>query len=88
METRMSAVVAAPILGVVPFSSAIALGPEFPFGSAEPRDVETTGSISGRAITSVPFDGAGPIRSAAEGHANPQNCPVNQDGQASGGYRC
>ncbi len=49
--------------------------PEFPFASSPPRDVETTGSIGGRANTQVPFYGACPMSSASEGNANQQKLP-------------
>ncbi len=88
MKTRIAAVVTALVLGVAPISSAMAFGPEFPFASSSPRDVETTGSIGGRANTSVPFYGACPMSSASEGNANQQNFPVKQYGQTAGGYRC
>ncbi len=66
MKTRIAAAVTALVLGVAPISSAMAFGPEFPFASSSPRDVETTGSIGGRANTSVPFYGACPMSSASE----------------------
>jgi len=88
MKTRIAAVVTALVLGVAPISSAMAFGPEFPFASSSPRDAETTGSIGGRANTSVPFYGACPMSSASEGNANQQNFPVKQYGQTSGGHRC
>ena len=88
MKTRIAAAVTALVLGVAPISSAMAFGPDFPFVSSAPRDVETTGSIGGRANNSVPFYGACPMSSASEGNANQQNFPVKQYGQTAGGYRC
>ena len=88
MKTRIAAVVTALVLGAAPISSAMAFGPEFPFATFSPRDVETTGSIDVRANTSVPFYGACPMSSAAEGNANQQNFPVKQYGQTVGGHRC
>ncbi|TGD96999.1 hypothetical protein [Methylobacterium nonmethylotrophicum] len=92
MKTRIAAVATALVLGVAPISSAMAFSansPARPFWSqtVEGRDVETTGSL-GSANTSVPFYGACPMSSAAEGNANQQNFPVKQYGQTAGGYRC
>ncbi|MGE7419014.1 hypothetical protein [Methylobacterium tarhaniae] len=88
MKARIAAVATALILGVAPISSAMAFGPELPLASSSPRDVATTGSIGGRANTSVPFYGSCPMSSASEGNANQQNFPVKQYGQTSGGHRC
>ena len=86
MKTRIAALATALVLGAAPLSSAMA----FPKAPAPfwPRDVETTGSIDGRANTSAPFYGACPMSSASEGNAKQQNFPVKQYGQTSGGYRC
>ncbi len=86
MKTRIAVVVTAFVLGAAPISSAMA----FSANATTPswtRDVETTGSI-GSANTSVPFYGACPMSSAAEGNANQQNFPVKQYGQTAGGHRC
>ncbi len=88
MKTRIAAVVTAFVLGVAPISSAMASSANSPANPFAPRDVETTGSIGGRANTSVPFYGACPMSSASEGNANQQNFPVKQYGQTTGGYRC
>ncbi|TNC09598.1 hypothetical protein FF100_25630 [Methylobacterium terricola] len=93
MKTRIAAVVTAIVLGAAPISSAMAFSmhsPAAPFGG---RDVETTGSLgtpsrAPSANTSVPFYGACPMSSAAEGNAKQQNFPVKQYGQTAGGYRC
>ncbi|SFV01424.1 hypothetical protein SAMN02799631_03820 [Methylobacterium sp. 174MFSha1.1] len=86
MKTRIAALAAALVLGAAPLSTAMA----FPHASAPAwaYDVETTGSIGYRANDSVPFYGACPMSSAAEGNAKQQNFPVKQYGQTSGGYRC
>jgi hypothetical protein len=88
MKTRIAAVVTAIVLGAAPISSAMAFSPDSPVNPFRAYDVETTGSIGGRANTSVPFYGACPTSSAAEGNANQQNFPAKQYGQTAGGYRC
>ncbi|MGX7709411.1 hypothetical protein [Methylobacterium sp. Gmos1] len=88
MKITMASFAVALVLGIASLSSAMAFessSPSDPFWS---DDVETTGSIGGRANTSVPFYGACPMSSASEGNANQQNFPVKQYGQTSGGYRC
>ncbi|GJD63729.1 hypothetical protein MPEAHAMD_3900 [Methylobacterium frigidaeris] len=87
MKTRIAAVVTALVLGAAPISSAMAFSPNSPANPFWSQDVETTGSI-GSANTSVPFYGACPMSSAAEGNAKQQNFPVKQYGQTAGGYRC
>ncbi|KMO34206.1 hypothetical protein [Methylobacterium aquaticum] len=88
MKNRIAATLTALALVAAPLSSAMAFGPNTPANPFWPRDVETTGSIGGRANTGVPFYGACPMSSAAEGNAKQQNFPVKQYGQTSGGYRC
>jgi hypothetical protein len=88
MKNYLAAAVTALVLGIAPVSSALAFDAGAPANPFWPRDVETTGSIGGRANTSMPFYGACPMSSAAEGNANQQNFPVKQYGQTAGGYRC
>ncbi|KMO38374.1 hypothetical protein VQ03_17560 [Methylobacterium tarhaniae] len=88
MKTRIATALTALALGVAPLSSAMAFGANSPASPFWPRDVETTGSVGGRANTSVPFYGSCPMSSASEGNAKQQNFPVKQYGQTSGGYRC
>ncbi len=88
MKTRIAATLTALALVAAPLSSAMAFDGRVPAGPFWSQDVETTGSINGRANTSVPFYGACPMSSASEGNAKQQNFPVKQYGQTSGGYRC
>ncbi|AWN53380.1 hypothetical protein [Methylobacterium sp. 17Sr1-1] len=86
MRTRIATLAASIVLGAAPLSTAMAF-PNAP-APAWANSVETTGSIGGRANSSVPFYGACPMSSASEGNAKQQNFPVKQYGQTSGGYRC
>ncbi len=61
------------------------LRPNTPANPLWPRDVETTGSIGGRANTSVPFYGACPMSSAAEGNAKQQNFPSSNTARPRAG---
>ncbi|TNC15965.1 hypothetical protein FF100_01480 [Methylobacterium terricola] len=88
MKPYLAAAITALVLGAAPLSSALAFDGRAPANPFWPRDVETTGSIGGRANTSVPFYGSCPMSSAAEGNARQQNFPVKQYGQTAGGYRC
>ncbi|GJD63194.1 hypothetical protein [Methylobacterium frigidaeris] len=88
MKTRIATILTALVLGTAPLSSAMAVSAHSPANPFWSQDVETTGSIGGRANTSVPFYGACPMSSASEGNAKQQNFPVKQYGQTAGGYRC
>ena len=84
MKTRITAAVAAVILGVAaPVSSATAR----PFVAH--HEVLTTGTIG---VYDSPFYEADPRHcapsAAAEGNANQQTRPVKQYGQTTGGNRC
>lgn len=84
MKNRIAAVTAALVLGFAPLSSALAFDGVRDFAPSAAYDVETTGSINGRADAER---ACGPS-SAAEGNANQQTRPVMQYGQTSGGSRC
>ena len=89
MKTRVTAVVAAVILGVTaPVSSVMAFDRPAPFERVAPGaayDPPVTGSLG---VHDHPAHTACPMSSASEGNANQQNFPVKQYGQTSGGPRC
>ena len=86
MKTRMSAVIAALIIGVAaPVSSAMAFDTPYERNRTVPYDVTVTGSIG---VHDAPQHTGCPMSSAAEGNANQQNFPVKQYGQTAGGTRC
>ncbi|MFG5121534.1 hypothetical protein [Methylorubrum sp. POS3] len=89
MKTRVTAVVAAVLLGVTaPVSSALAIGTAAPLERKVPVTIshpEVTGPLG---VHDDPKFTRCPMSSAAEGNANQQHFPVKQYGQTSGGTRC
>lgn len=83
MKTRIAAVAPAFALSVAPISSASA----YDAGGRSTGFAPFEAPAAPFGVEDTPRSGAGPMRSAAGGNADPQIRPVEQDGRTAGGSR-